>query len=115
MDTATNATESQAIIEAQQTRIAELESELGKYQGVLDAMSDGILILQDTFLIVIKRVSHLEGGQRADSRPFSCGIRPGKTAQWSRFSSHGAGKDTGCSRWNPSTFLGRTNRVTHTH
>ena len=49
MDTATNMAESQTIIEAQRTRIAELESELGKYQGVLDAMSDGILILQDTF------------------------------------------------------------------
>jgi PAS domain S-box-containing protein len=37
------------VLEAQKQRIVELETELGKYKGVMDALSDGILIMQDTF------------------------------------------------------------------
>jgi PAS domain S-box-containing protein len=49
MDTAVETAPQEEVIKSQQRRIAELESELDKYKGVLDAMSDGVLILQDTF------------------------------------------------------------------
>jgi PAS domain S-box-containing protein len=37
------------VIKAQQARIAELEAERDRYKGILNAMSEGVLILQDTF------------------------------------------------------------------
>ncbi|MBI9079983.1 MAG: PAS domain S-box protein [Pseudodesulfovibrio sp.] len=49
MDAATETAQPLEVIKAQQSRISELEYELGKYKGLLDAMSDGILIMQDTF------------------------------------------------------------------
>ncbi|NDV19696.1 PAS domain S-box protein [Pseudodesulfovibrio sp. JC047] len=49
METVSTAARQQAIIEEQRQRIRELESELDKFQGVMDSMSDGLLILQDTF------------------------------------------------------------------
>ncbi|WP_319471376.1 PAS domain S-box protein [uncultured Pseudodesulfovibrio sp.] len=49
MGTAVETASHEEVVKSQQTRIAELESELDTYKGVLNAMSDGVLILQDTF------------------------------------------------------------------